>query len=111
MSQQTTNSKKYVNKYNKKNRGWLLIFSYAILFGIIAFILSFALASLIEFGESGEYIAAQLLQQFGYISASKALAKSSSFNLRASQRLSIVISLIATSVGAIYGYLKGKNML
>ena len=106
-----TNSRKYANKHDKKTKGWLLIFSYAILFGIIAFVASLVIASIIGSSVSGEYIAAQLFHQFGYVNASKAVAESASFNLRVTRWSPIVIPLIVASIGAIYGYLKGKNAL
>jgi len=99
------------HEHDKESRGWLWMFAYAGLLGLIAFVVSFGLASLIGFSAGGEYIAAQNLQQFGYTNASKAVIAAASFDLYASLRLPLILTLIAAGVGAVYGYLKGKSVV
>lgn len=109
------NREKYTNKHDKDTKGRLSVLLYAVLLGIIVFILAYmaslAFASFIGFSAANNYMAAQFLQQFGYTNASKALAEIASLDLRVARWSPIIVSLIIASVSAIYGYLKGKNVL
>ena len=97
------------SEHDKESKGWLWMFAYGALFGIIAFVIGFALGALMSFSAGGEFIASQVLQQFGYTNASHAVNAAASLDLYAAMRLPLILALVAAGVGMVFGYFKGKN--
>nr|AHA92070.1 hypothetical protein [Los Azufres archaeal virus 2] len=98
---------------DKKKKGgmfralmWTLILGGAA--GIVAYIIGLAIASLLSYSGAGQYMAAQLLSQFGYTNASAAIRGIAGQDIYQGVVFPYLLALLGVGVGAGIGYFKGK---